>query len=133
MSHLFFCGEGFSRACSETFKCCAGMARRRGRHTLRGNSRVVRWGELGRGAKTAGHPEREWSPTLENFLGRPISPAHFVGGLSGRRAICIKDNTCMMCASFVSCTQQHVSKLTWLVLGGDPAARSRRVEQLTAL
>ena len=24
-------------------------------------------------------------------------------------------------------------KLTWLVLGGDPAARSRRVEQLTAL
>ena len=25
------------------------------------------------------------------------------------------------------------SKLTWLVLGGDPAARSHRVEQLTAL
>ena len=24
-------------------------------------------------------------------------------------------------------------KLTWLVLGGDPAARSRRVEQFTAL
>ena len=24
-------------------------------------------------------------------------------------------------------------KLTWLVLGGDPAARSHRVEQLTAL
>ena len=31
-------------------------------------------------------------------------------------------------------TQQvKVSKLTWLVLGGDPAARSHRVEQLTAL
>ena len=27
----------------------------------------------------------------------------------------------------------HVSKLTWLVLGEDPAARSRRVEQFTAL
>ena len=26
-----------------------------------------------------------------------------------------------------------VCKLTWLVLGGDPAARSHRVEQLTAL
>ncbi len=25
------------------------------------------------------------------------------------------------------------SKLTWLVLGGDPAARSHRVEQFTAL
>ena len=25
------------------------------------------------------------------------------------------------------------NKLTWLVLGGDPAARSHRVEQLTAL
>ena len=29
--------------------------------------------------------------------------------------------------------QQHLSKLTWLVLGGDPAARSHRVEQFTAL
>ena len=133
MSHLFFCGEGFSRACSETLKCCAGMARRRGRHTLRGNSRQVGWGELGRGAKKVGRPEREWSPRLENFLGRPNSPAHFVGVLSGRRAICTIDSTLMMCASFVSCTQKHVSKLTWLVLGGDPAARSRRVEQFTAL
>ena len=26
-----------------------------------------------------------------------------------------------------------VCKLTWLVLGGDPAVRSRRVEQFTAL
>ena len=26
-----------------------------------------------------------------------------------------------------------ISKLTWLVLGGDPAARSHRVEQFTAL
>jgi len=29
--------------------------------------------------------------------------------------------------------QSDVSKLTWLVLGGDPAARSHRVEQFTAL
>ena len=28
---------------------------------------------------------------------------------------------------------QVLCKLTWLVLGGDPAARSHRVEQLTAL
>ena len=27
----------------------------------------------------------------------------------------------------------HFSKLTWLVLGGDPAARSHKVEQFTAL
>ena len=27
----------------------------------------------------------------------------------------------------------HACKLTWLALGGDPAARSRRVEQFTAL
>ena len=27
----------------------------------------------------------------------------------------------------------EVGKLTWLALGGDPAARSRRVEQFTAL
>ena len=27
----------------------------------------------------------------------------------------------------------HACKLTWLVLGGDPAVRSRRVEQFTAL
>ena len=27
----------------------------------------------------------------------------------------------------------NIVKLTWLVLGGDPAARSHRVEQLTAL
>jgi len=26
-----------------------------------------------------------------------------------------------------------ICKLTWLVLGGDPAARSHRVEQFTAL
>jgi hypothetical protein len=30
-------------------------------------------------------------------------------------------------------TREGVSKLTWLVLGGDPAVRSRRVEQFTAL
>ena len=29
--------------------------------------------------------------------------------------------------------QQAIGKLTWLVLGGDPAARSHRVEQFTAL
>jgi len=29
--------------------------------------------------------------------------------------------------------QSDVGKLTWLVLGGDPAARSHRVEQFTAL
>ena len=29
--------------------------------------------------------------------------------------------------------QQTYGKLTWLVLGGDPAARSHRVEQFTAL
>ena len=29
--------------------------------------------------------------------------------------------------------QRGKSKLTWLVLGGDPAVRSRRVKQLTAL
>ena len=29
--------------------------------------------------------------------------------------------------------KEGISKLTWLVLGGDPAARSHRVEQLTAL
>ena len=27
----------------------------------------------------------------------------------------------------------YMSKLTWLVLGGDPVARSHRVEQFTAL
>ena len=30
-------------------------------------------------------------------------------------------------------SQRTWFKLTWLVLGGDPAARSHRVEQLTAL
>ena len=30
-------------------------------------------------------------------------------------------------------SQPLISKLTWLVLGGDPAARSHRVEQFTAL
>ena len=29
--------------------------------------------------------------------------------------------------------QSYLCKLTWLVLGGDPAARSHRVEQFTAL
>ena len=29
--------------------------------------------------------------------------------------------------------RNQYGKLTWLVLGGDPAARSHRVEQLTAL
>ena len=31
------------------------------------------------------------------------------------------------------CQPPTLSKLTWLVLGGDPAARSRTVEQFTAL
>jgi len=40
--------------------------------------------------------------------------------------------------TFVDCKAPHagriiLSKLTWLALGGDQAARSRRVEQLTAL
>ena len=30
-------------------------------------------------------------------------------------------------------TDTGLGKLTWLVLGGDPAARSHRVEQFTAL
>ena len=30
-------------------------------------------------------------------------------------------------------TNCNMSKLTWLVLGGDPVARSHRVEQFTAL
>ena len=30
-------------------------------------------------------------------------------------------------------SQTTICKLTWLVLGGDPAARPHRVEQLTAL
>ena len=30
-------------------------------------------------------------------------------------------------------TKHFVCKLTWLVLGGDPVARSHRVEQFTAL
>ena len=35
---------------------------------------------------------------------------------------------------FVSCRKRGISsKLTWLVLGGDPAARSHRVEQFIAL
>ena len=35
--------------------------------------------------------------------------------------------------SQVVASQLVHGKLTWLVLGGDPAARSRRVEQFTAL
>ena len=37
--------------------------------------------------------------------------------------------------SFLTATpvQRTIGKLTWLVLGGDPAARSHRVEQFTAL
>ena len=31
------------------------------------------------------------------------------------------------------CALTTIGKLTWLALGGDPAARSRRVEQFTAL
>ena len=34
---------------------------------------------------------------------------------------------------FIQCNLRIHCKLTWLVLGGDPAARSHRVEQFTAL
>ena len=35
--------------------------------------------------------------------------------------------------AYDQCSRQVIRKLTWLVSGGDPAARSRRVEQSTAL
>ena len=41
----------------------------------------------------------------------------------------------VVCVGDVRVPSSHplISKLTWLVLGGDPAARSHRVEQFTAL
>ena len=45
----------------------------------------------------------------------------------GARELCATDFTCCLHVLRV------MGKLTWLVLGGDPAARSHRVEQFTAL
>ena len=48
-------------------------------------------------------------------------------------SMCI--NTCsgsVILWSIIRCVG-YLFKLTWLVLGGDPAARSHRVEQFTAL
>ena len=48
---------------------------------------------------------------------------------------CMCINTCsgsVILWSIIGCVG-YLCKLTWLVLGGDPAARSHRVEQFTAL
>ena len=47
-------------------------------------------------------------------------------------AVAEKTVACVMDVQ-VLLLQTVFSKLTWLVLGGDPAARSHRVEQFTAL
>ena len=93
-----FLRGGFSRACSESVALAWHDA---GGGTLRGNSREAEWGELGRGAKKMARPEGEWSPTLENFLRRLNSPAHFVRVLSGKASElrlrqCIYD-VCKLC------------------------------------
>ena len=43
------------------------------------------------------------------------------------------DSPCTIYFRLVAMCQPRFDKLTWLVLGGDPAVRSRRVEQFTAL
>ena len=59
------------------------------------------------------------------FLTRP-------GRLTQSLHICLKH--CAQPLTHVCSTRARVMrKLTWLVLGGDPAARSHRVEQFTAL
>ena len=40
---------------------------------------------------------------------------------------------CRIFQNLAMSTHSRSNKLTWLVLGGDPAVRSRRVEQFTAL
>ena len=59
----------------------------------------------------------------------------------GLQLACLSDiallKTQKRIADFRHCLHERIAhqscKLTWLVLGGDPAARSHRVEQLTAL
>ena len=62
-------------------------------------------------------------------LGEPLGP---LGGLLGggeSKMMHCKSQT-LFCRRV---SQVEECKLTWLVLGGDPAARSHRVEQFTAL
>ena len=81
-------------------------------------------------------PAWQWCPvSLENVpLTNRIStfpvgraPAFFCFGMVVR-----KQHFCF-CKIVLCRVQQVLLKLTWLVLGGDLAARSHRVEQLTAL
>ena len=49
------------------------------------------------------------------------------------RVLAMKNGTFVRSSVYNLYRNIPMVKLTWLVLGGDPAARSHRVEQLTAL
>ena len=80
----------------------------------------------------------ELLPIAQTILPEHNSTAHpailllFHGSGSGSGFQFLKVRECFANNVFDDCRPMR-SKLTWLVLGGDPAARSHRVEQLTAL
>ena len=53
------------------------------------------------------------------------------GGAILTHVRCLKLNQSVTCLSSDPCTTMY--KLIWLVVGGEPAARSHKVEQFTAL
>ncbi len=79
------------------------------------------------GAEEA-NPQEDNSEKTEEAQGKARGVWQpFVQGKQGGKHPCSQPPCATLCVSALKC------KLTWLVLGGDPAARSHRVEQLTAL
>ena len=76
-------------------------------------------------------PGALWGIARGNFWSSGASPNRSLNCGRGRNAL-----SCRSLAPKLSPLPDrtaHDCKLTWLVLGGDPAARSHRVEQFTAL
>ena len=80
-------------------------------------------------------PDYAFNPTFE-WSSLSVNPKCEWRSLSVYKTTDLKTSTCLH-HFFVPVLdmdgEMFFGKLTWLVLGGDPAARSHRVEQLTAL
>ena len=96
--------------------CCPSIAQSWAQHTLRGNNATQQLAK-------------------QNCLGR-LSPRRVSGCLESSDALVeldAREERCIESFGLTPLARSRRCKLTWLVLGGDPAARSHKVEQLTAL
>ena len=109
--------------------CCTGLAPRQAQHTLLGNNSAFQQNPLRQGNHFA-----DITIALPRFFGVSLCAGvpKPLRGLTWRR---LWRNETLDLLLFARGRKGWTSicKLTWLVLGGDPAARSHRVEQFTAL